>query len=159
MREQRVGFGYDAHRFGGAGPIWLCGVEIDHPIGIEATSDGDVAAHAVCDAILGAAAIGDLGKFFSSSDPEWADVRSVDLTGRCTSLVFDRGFEIVNVDVTIVAESVRIAPHRDAMRGVLSASMRTQIGAVSVKATSTDGLGWVGANEGIAAHAVVTLQR
>ncbi len=159
MGDVRIGHGYDAHRFGGPGPVVLCGQAIDHPLGVEATSDGDVAAHAVCDAVLGAAALGDLGTHFPSGDPQWEGASSLDLVARCTSMVFDRGFEIGNVDVTIVVQDVRVAPHREAMRIALAGVLRLPVGHVSVKATTTDGLGWIGAGEGLAAHAVVTLHR
>jgi 2-C-methyl-D-erythritol 2,4-cyclodiphosphate synthase len=157
--DVRIGFGYDAHRFGGQGPVVLCGVPIEHATGVLATSDGDVAAHAVCDAILGAAAIGDLGTWFPSSDPQWSDVRSLDLVARCVTMVFDRGFDISNVDVTIVAQDLRIAAHRDAMRESLGRAIRLPTTNVSVKATTTDGLGWIGEGHGLAAHAVVLLER
>jgi 2-C-methyl-D-erythritol 2,4-cyclodiphosphate synthase len=155
----RVGFGYDAHRFGGPGPVILAGVPIDYPTGLEGTSDADPAAHAVTDAILGAAAIGDIGTHFPSSDPKWHDADSLELVHICVMKVNDRGYEIANIDLTIIAESVRIAPHRDEMREKLAAACRVQVGSVSVKATTTDGLGWIGANEGIAVHAVVALSR
>lgn len=159
MADQRVGFGYDAHRFGGQGPVILCGVPIDHGSGVVATSDGDVAAHAVCDAVLGAAAIGDLGTFFPSSDPQWNGVSSIDLVAKCVTMVFDRGYDISNVDVTIVAQDVMVAPHRDDMRAELARAVRLSPMNVSVKATTTDGLGWIGAGEGLAAFAVVNLSR
>lgn len=159
MTKIRIGFGYDAHRFGGQGPVILCGVAIGNPTGLEGTSDADPAAHAAIDAILGAAAIGDIGTHFPSADPQWHGADSMELASICAMKVNDRGFEIANIDVTIIAESVRIAPHRDEMREKLATACRVQIGFVSVKATSTDGLGWIGANEGIAAHAVVALSR
>ena len=159
MTDARVGFGYDAHRFGGPGPVTLCGVEIQHDTGLVGTSDADVASHAVCDAILGAAAIGDIGMHFPSDDPQWEGARSLDMAGRCATMVFDRGFELQNVDVTIVAEHVRIGPHSEAMRTALSEVLRLPLLPVSVKATSTDGLGWIGAGEGIAAHAVASMVR
>jgi 2-C-methyl-D-erythritol 2,4-cyclodiphosphate synthase len=159
MSDVRIGYGYDAHRFGGEGPVVLCGQAVDHPRGVEATSDGDVAAHALCDAILGAAAIGDLGMHFPSSDPRWEGASSLDLLARCTAMVFDRGYEIGNADVTIVVQDVRVAPHRDAMRSALAAVLRLPVGHVSVKATTTDGLGWIGDGQGLAAHAIVTIHR
>jgi 2-C-methyl-D-erythritol 2,4-cyclodiphosphate synthase len=155
----RIGFGYDAHRFGGQGPVILCGVAIEHPTGLEGTSDADPAAHALSDAILGAAAIGDIGMHFPSSDPQWHDADSLEIARICSVKVDDRGFEIANIDLTIIAESVLIAPHRDEMRENLAVACRVQVGFVSVKATTTDGLGWIGANEGIAVHAVVSLSR
>lgn len=159
MKGTRVGFGYDAHRFGGEGPVVLCGVDIDHPIGVEATSDGDVGCHAIIDALLGAAAMGDIGSHFPSDDPQWTGARSVDLLRDVVTKVIDRGFDIVNTDVTIVAQSVRVSPHVEAMRDEVAAACRVPKTSVSVKATTTDGLGWIGAGEGLAAQAVVSLQR
>ncbi|MGI9667871.1 MAG: 2-C-methyl-D-erythritol 2,4-cyclodiphosphate synthase [Acidimicrobiia bacterium] len=159
MRESRSGIGYDAHAFGGEGPLMLCGVEVEHSSGLVGTSDADVAVHAVCDAMLGAAAIGDIGQYFPSSDPQWKDANSLDLARQCMTMLHDRGFELSNVDVTIVAESVRVSPHREQMRQALGSALSTQIQAISIKATTTDGLGWIGRDEGIAAMAIVTLQR
>lgn len=159
MKEQRVGFGYDAHRFGGPGPVILCGVSIDHPIGVVATSDGDVGVHALIDAVLGSAAAGDVGTHFPSSDPRWENADSVEMLRTAVRLVFDRGFDIINADVTIIAESLKVAPHRDAMREALTSALRIPPASISVKATSTDGLGFIGADEGLAAYAVVTIQR
>lgn len=159
MNDIRVGFGYDAHRFEGPGPIVIGGVSIESPAGVAATSDGDVAAHALADAVLGAAAVGDLGAFFPSTDARWQDADSLHILGQCVAMVFDRGYDIVNVDVTVVAEAVRIAPHRDAMREALARVLRIPVQHVSVKATTTDRMGWIGAEEGIAAYAVATLTR
>lgn len=159
MKEQRVGFGYDVHRFGGPGPVTLCGVAIDHPVGVVATSDGDVGVHALIDAVLGSAAAGDVGTHFPSSDPQWENADSVEMLRTAVRLVFDRGFDIINADVTIIAESLKVAPHRDAMREALTSALRIPPASISVKATSTDGLGFIGADEGLAAYAVVTIQR
>ena len=164
MKGTRVGFGYDAHRFGGEGPVVLCGVDIDHSTGVEATSDGDVACHAIIDALLGAAAMGDIGSYFPSDDPQWTGARSVDLLRDVVTKIIDRGFDIVNTDVTIVAQSVRVSPfktdtQRARTRDEVAAACRVPKTSVSVKATTTDGLGWIGAGEGLAAQAVVSLQR
>ena len=159
MNDHRVGFGYDAHRFDGPGPVVIAGVTVDSPKGVAATSDGDVAAHALADAVLGSAAVGDLGAFFPSSDPQWQGADSLDILQRCVSMVFDRGFDIVSADVTVVAQSVRVAPHRDEMREAIARVMRIPVQSVSVKGTTTDGMGWVGAEEGLAAYAVVTVRR
>lgn len=159
MADTRFGIGYDAHRFGGPGPVILCGVAIDNEVGLEGTSDADVATHAVCDAILGAAALGDIGMHFPSSDPAWDGARSLDLATRCATMAYDRGLEIANVDVTIVVQHLRIAPHRDDMRQQLAEALRVAFNQVSVKATTTDGLGWIGAGEGIAAYAGAALRR
>lgn len=155
----RIGFGFDAHRFGGDGPIRLAGVEVDATRGVEATSDGDVVAHAIADALLGSLALGDLGTHFPSSDPEMGGIDSMELLTRAARLVEDRAHLIYNVDVTVVSQSIRVAPHRDAMRDRLAAALRVDRSAVSVKATTTDGMGSIGADEGLAATAVVTVSR
>jgi len=157
MKGPRVGLGYDVHRFGGPGPIVLAGVPIDHPVGLLGTSDADVAAHAVCDALLGAAAQGDLGTLFPSDDEQWHGADSMDLLAACVQRVRGAGYDPGNVDVTIVAQSVRVAPHRDTMRANIAVVLQVPILSVSVKATSTDGLGYLGADEGIAAHAVALI--
>lgn len=159
MTIVRTGFGYDVHRFGGDGPVVLCGVELDHPTGILATSDGDVAAHAIADALLGAAAIGDLGTEYPSDDPASEGARSLDMLAQCAIKVQDRGFDIQNVDVVIVVEEIRIAPHRDEMRQHLADALHISLNQISVKGKTTDGLGAIGAGEGLAAQAVVTIQR
>jgi 2-C-methyl-D-erythritol 2,4-cyclodiphosphate synthase len=157
MSAYRVGFGYDAHRFGGEGPVIIAGVAIDHPSGVIGTSDADVACHAVCDALLGAGALGDLGQYFPSDDPKWAGADSTEFVAACASLARKAGFDIGNVDVTVIAQSVRVSPHRQAMRENLAESLGIPVGDVSVKATTTDRLGWIGSGEGLAAHAAVTL--
>jgi 2-C-methyl-D-erythritol 2,4-cyclodiphosphate synthase len=157
MHELRVGSGYDAHRFGGDGPVILAGVRIDHPVGVIGTSDADVASHAVCDALLGAAALGDLGQHFPSEDERWNGADSADFVAACARMVRDAGFEVGNVDVTIIVESVRVSPHRHAMRENLATSLGIAVDKVSVKATTTDRLGWIGTGEGLAASAVVAL--
>jgi len=157
MSGYRVGFGYDAHRFGGEGPVILAGVAIDHPNGVIGTSDADVACHAVCDALLGAGALGDLGQHFPSDDPKWLGAESTGFVSACASRVRKAGFDIGNVDVTIIAQSVRVSPHRQAMRENLAQAVGIPVGDVSVKATTTDRLGWIGSGEGLAAHAAVTL--
>jgi 2-C-methyl-D-erythritol 2,4-cyclodiphosphate synthase len=157
MSIPRVGFGYDAHRFGGEGPVVLAGVSIEHGSGVIGTSDADVASHAVCDALLGAGALGDLGEFFPSDDPRWRGAESIEFVSACGRMVRESGLEIGNVDVTVIVQSVRVSPHRRAMRANLAAALGLDIGVVSVKATTTDGLGWIGSNEGLAAHAVVVL--
>ena len=155
----RVGWGFDAHRIGGPGPMRICGVVVDETRGLVGTSDADVALHAVADAVLGAAALGDLGQFFPSDDPQWADADSADLLARVFRLVDDRGISVESVDVTIIAETVRISPHRSAMKQRLADLMRMPLAHVSVKATTTDGMGFLGRDEGIAAMAVVSLDR
>lgn len=151
----RVGWGFDVHRFGPGSVVVLCGVTVPYDRGVEATSDGDVAAHAVIDALLGAVGAGDLGEHFGVDDPEMEHADSMALLGRTVDLLAERGHRPVSIDVTVISESVRIAPHRDAMRNRLGEALGIATGSVSVKATSTDGLGAIGRDEGIAAAAIV----
>jgi 2-C-methyl-D-erythritol 2,4-cyclodiphosphate synthase len=137
----------------------LAGVVVDRTRGIEATSDGDVVAHAVADALLGALALGDLGVHFPSSDPEMEGIDSMELLARVVRKIEDRAHLVGNVDVTVVAQSVRVGPHRDEIRDRLAAVLRIDRSAVSVKATTTDGMGSIGRDEGIAVAAAVTLYR
>jgi 2-C-methyl-D-erythritol 2,4-cyclodiphosphate synthase len=153
----RVGWGFDAHRFGGRGPIRLGGVVVDAGRGLLGTSDADVLAHAVADAILGGAALGDLGTFFPSDDPAWEGADSMDLLRRVVAAAAGAGFRVSSVDATVIAETVRVGPHRDAIRASLAAVLGLAPGATSVKATSTDGMGFAGRDEGVAAVAVVVL--
>jgi 2-C-methyl-D-erythritol 2,4-cyclodiphosphate synthase len=153
----RVGWGIDIHPLSPVPPVILGGVVVDQSRGVDATSDGDVAAHAVCDALLGAAALGDLGQHFPSSDPRWSGVSSLDLLRTVVSMAADVGVVATFVDVTVVAQSVRVSPHREAIRSGLAGALGLDVGAVSVKATTTDGLGLVGRGEGIAAMAAVTV--
>jgi 2-C-methyl-D-erythritol 2,4-cyclodiphosphate synthase len=153
----RSGLGFDAHRFAPQGRVILAGVVASETHGVAATSDGDVVAHAVADAILGAAALGDLGDLFPSDDPQWKDVDSMVLLGTVVSRLDRLALHPANVDVTVIAQDVRVAPHRERMRANLAAVLQIPGEAVSVKATTTDHMGAVGRNEGIAAMAIVTL--
>lgn len=153
----RVGWGCDAHRFGGPGPTLLGGVEVDGARGVEATSDGDVLAHAAADALLGAAALGDLGALFPSGDPRWRGADSMALLAEVTARVDAAGYRVASLDATVIAERVRVAPHREAIRTRLAGVLGVEAGAVSVKATSTDGLGFLGRDEGLAAVVVAVL--
>jgi 2-C-methyl-D-erythritol 2,4-cyclodiphosphate synthase len=155
----RVGNGFDAHRFSSTGSIIIGGVVVDGTRGVVATSDGDVLAHAVADALLGAAAVGDLGDLFPSSDPVWADADSMTLLSTVVRRLDGLGYRVASVDVTVIAESVRISPHRAAIRANLAAVLDVPGDAVSVKATTTDGMGFLGRNEGIAALATACMQR
>lgn len=149
----RVSWGFDAHRLVPSGSVRLGGVVVDGDRGVEATSDGDVLAHAVADAVLGLDSRGDLGEFFPSSDPQWVDADSMELLRAVVAGVTS---SIQFVDVTVIAEEVRVSPHRQAIRKNLAAALEIPVERVSVKATSTDGLGFVGRGEGLAAVAVVT---
>lgn len=153
----RIGWGFDAHRIGSEGPMIIGGVVVAEDRGLVGTSDGDVALHAVADAILGAAALGDLGTHFPSTDEQWHGADSADLLSQVVVMARGAGLLVDSVDVTIVAETVRIGPHRESIRTKLAGALDLPIGRVSVKATSTDGMGFVGSDEGIAAVAVVVL--
>lgn len=156
----RIGTGFDVHPFATdtARPLVLCGVTVEDGPGLEGHSDADVGAHAVADALLGAAALGDLGSRFGVDDPEVAGAASLDgLLAAVVADVHAAGFEVGNVDLTLLAERPRLAPYRDAMRARLAAVLRCDLGAVSVKATTTDGLGALGRAEGIAAQAACLL--
>lgn len=153
----RVGWGVDAHRFRDGGFVLLGGVIVDDARGVVATSDGDVAAHALTDALLGAAALGDLGTYYPSSDPRWEEADSMGILRDTVARVAAAGFRPHNIDITIVAESVRIGPHRERIRASFATALGIDLAAVSVKATTTDTLGFTGRDEGIAALAVATL--
>ena len=149
----RVSWGFDAHRFGGTAPVVLAGVVVDEGRGIEATSDGDLVAHAVADALLAVAGLGDMGTHFPSSDPQWRDADSMELLAQVVEM---SQLEISFVDVTVIAQDLRIAPHRKAMRANLASVLGVSVELVAVKATTTDHLGAIGAGEGLAVTAVVT---
>jgi len=154
----RVGWGVDAHRFAPEGFVLLGGVIVDESRGVMATSDGDVAAHALTDAVLGAAALGDLGEFYPSSDPRWTGEDSMVILRDALARAAAAGFRPTSADVTVVAQSIRIAPHRDTIRTAFAATLGIPLGACSVKATTTDSLGFIGRDEGIAALAVVVME-
>ncbi len=154
----RTGFGIDAHRFSPSGTVKLAGVVVDENRGVAATSDGDVVAHAVTDAVLGAAALGDMGDHFPSSDARWRGADSLEMLAHVVAMGRTAGLAVTSVDVTVLAETVLVAPHRHSMRANLADRLGIDPAAVSVKATTTDGLGWLGADEGIAATAVVMLE-
>ena len=155
MSQLRVGMGFDAHKFGGTPPLILGGVVVDEALGLEATSDGDAAAHAVCDALLGAVGLGDMGTHFPSSDERWRGADSMLMLDTVQKMVRASGWWVNNVDLTIIAQKVRIDPHREAIKLALCDLLETD--AVSVKATTTDGMGFTGRGEGLAAVAVVTI--
>ena len=155
MKMMRVGFGYDAHRLTPGRPLVLGGVEIPHPLGLSGHSDADVLTHALGDALLGAVAAGDLGRHFPDNDPAYQGISSLILLERIMTVVQDRGFQPVNVDVTVVAEQPRLAPHIPRMIDNLALILGLAPEAVSIKATSTEKMGFAGREEGISAYAVV----
>ena len=154
----RIGQGYDAHRFKSGDNIILGGVEIPFDKGLAAHSDGDVLLHAICDALLGASALGDIGSHFPDSDPGLKDVSSRDLLRRVTELLREAGYALCNIDATVIAEQPRISPHVRAMRENIAADTGLAIDAVSIKATTTERMGFTGRGEGIAASAVCMVE-
>jgi 2-C-methyl-D-erythritol 4-phosphate cytidylyltransferase / 2-C-methyl-D-erythritol 2,4-cyclodiphosphate synthase len=156
--ETRIGTGFDVHAFGAGDKVILCGIEIPHTQALEGHSDADVALHAVTDAILGAISEGDIGSHFPPSDPQWRGAPSRVFLEHAASLVTSRDGSIGNIDLTIICEAPKIGPHRDAMRQSLSNILKIDSGRVSVKATTTEKLGFTGRGEGIAAQAAVTVR-
>lgn len=155
----RVGLGYDSHRFAEGRRLVLGGVEIAHATGLSGHSDADAVAHAVTDALLGAASLGDIGRHFPPTDERWRDADSIDLLRQAGQLAAERNYQVVNVDVTVVCEAPKISPHADAMCDRLATALGIAPAFVSVKAKTNEGLGWVGRGEGIAAMAVVLVDR
>lgn len=155
----RTGMGYDVHRLAEGEQLWLGGISIEHEKGLSGHSDADVAIHALVDALLGAVGAGDIGQHFPPSDPKWRGAASSAFLTHAAALVAEAGYEIANVDLTIICEAPKIGPHRDAMRARLAKLLGLDLGQVSVKATTTERLGFTGRGEGIAAQAVATVQR
>jgi len=155
----RFGHGFDAHRFAQGRPFVLGGVRIPYESGPLGHSDADVLAHALSDAILGAAALGDLGEHFPDTDPQWKEADSMRLLAACAALVRGQGYELGNVDATVVVQAPRLAPHVPAMRMRVAETLRIELDAVSVKAKTSEGMGYTGDGTGIAAYAVASLVR
>lgn len=153
----RIGHGYDVHRFGEGDFITLGGVQIPHPQGLVAHSDGDVVLHALTDALLGAAALGDIGQHFPDTDPRFKGADSRKLLRHALSLLQAQGWKVANVDATIVAQAPKMAAHIPAMRVAIAADLQVALDQVNVKATTTEKLGFVGREEGVAVHAVALL--
>ena len=153
----RIGQGYDVHRLEVGEELWLCGVQIPHDKGLSGHSDADVALHAITDAVLGAIGAGDIGTHFPPSDPQWRGARSAQFLAHAVKLAREAGYEIGNVDLTLICEAPKIGPHRPAMRAAVAEIMGTSENAVSIKATTTEKLGFTGRGEGIAAQAIVLL--
>ena len=150
----RIGHGFDVHAFGDGDHVMLGGVRVPHDRGVLAHSDGDVVIHALCDAMLGALALGDIGRHFPPSDPQWKGADSRAFLRHCNALLRDRGWRLGNADITVVCERPKVGPHAEAMRAALAEDLGVAIDAVSVKATTTETLGFTGRGEGIAAQAV-----
>ncbi|MGY6519116.1 MAG: 2-C-methyl-D-erythritol 2,4-cyclodiphosphate synthase [Lysobacteraceae bacterium] len=157
MTPFRIGHGFDVHAFGEGDHVTLGGVRIPHDRGLVAHSDGDVALHALCDAIFGALALGDIGRHFPPSDPRWRDADSRDFLRHARALADERGWAVGNVDLTLVCEAPKIGPHVDAIRAAVAAELGVDADAVGVKATTTERLGFTGRGEGIAAMASVLM--
>jgi 2-C-methyl-D-erythritol 2,4-cyclodiphosphate synthase len=155
----RVGCGFDVHAFGPGDFLMLGGVRVPHARGVLAHSDGDVLLHALCDALLGAAGLGDIGEHFKDSDPQWRGADSALFVTRVCAMLRERGLTVLNADLTLIAGAPKLAPHRAAMRTRIAALLGVAPACVNLKATTTEGLGFLGRAEGIAAQAVVLLER
>lgn len=153
----RVGFGFDTHRLVAGRPLWLGGIEVPHTVGALGHSDADVLLHAICDALLGATGLGDIGHHFPDTDERWKGADSKVLLGHVVRLLKERGWRVGNVDSTLVLERPKIQPHIEAMRAVLAPLLGVEAEAVSIKATTNEKLGFVGREEGVCAYAVATV--
>ena len=157
--QLRIGNGYDIHRLVSGRPLILGGIRLDHPLGLDGHSDADVLVHALMDALLGALSLGDIGRHFPPEDPRWKGADSLQLLERVMELVRARGWQVVNVDAVVVAEQPKLKPHSEAMRAAIAARLAVEPDQVGVKATTNEGLGPTGRQEGIACHAVALLQK
>ncbi|OCG22571.1 2-C-methyl-D-erythritol 2,4-cyclodiphosphate synthase [Gilliamella sp. App4-10] len=155
----RIGHGFDVHKFGGEGPITLAGVKIPYQYGLIAHSDGDVVLHAITDALIGALALGDIGKLFPDTDPKYKGIDSRVLLKEVYSLVQVKGYELINLDTTIIAQEPKMRSHIDQMRVNIAEDLKVHFDQISVKATTTEQLGFTGRKEGIACQAVVLLSK
>ena len=155
----RIGHGFDVHAFGEGDHVMLGGVRIPFARGLDAHSDGDVVIHALCDAMLGALALGDIGTHFPPADPRWRDADSRAFLRHCNALVRERGWMLGNADITVICERPKVGPHAAAMRAMLADDLGVDVDAVSIKATTTETLGFTGRGEGIAAQATCLLAR
>lgn len=159
MSKLRIGQGYDVHAFGPGDYVTLAGVRIPHGAGVKAHSDGDVILHALCDALLGAAALGDIGVHFPDTDPQWRGADSRVFVRHVLQLLTELGYTVVNVDVTLLADAPRIGKHRDAMRANIAADLGIAADCVNIKATTSEGLGFIGRREGLACQAIALLEK
>ncbi len=155
----RVGFGYDSHRLVADRPFMLGGVHVPHEKGGLGHSDADVLLHAICDALLGAAALGDIGIHFPDTDPVWKGADSRELLAQVVKLLLDQGWKVGNVDCTIVLERPKVKPHSEAMRKVIAGLLAVELDAISVKASTNEKMGFVGREEGVCAYAVALIER
>ncbi len=153
----RVGFGFDVHAFGPGDHVWLAGVRVPHSHGIVAHSDGDVLLHALCDALLGAVALGDIGQHFPDTDPQWRGAASHQFVTHCLGLVRARGYVVGNADLTLLAEAPRLKAYREPMQQRVAELLEVPVDAVGLKATTTEQMGFTGRQEGLAAQAAVML--
>ncbi len=153
----RIGHGYDAHIFAEGRPLILGGVTIPYEKGLAAHSDGDAVIHALCDALLGAAALGDIGSYFPDTDSEFKNIDSRILLKKVMELVREKNLELINADITIQAQAPKMAPYLDEMKKNLASDLDTEAGNINIKATTTEGMGFIGRKEGIAVHAVTLL--
>ena len=153
----RIGFGFDVHRLSEGYPLWMGGVRLEHSKGLEGHSDADVLIHAICDALLGAAALRDIGYHFPPSDPQYKGIDSKILLARAMELVRSQGYELGNIDATIAAEQPKLNPHIPDMQRVLAEGIQVEVSDISLKATTTEKLGFTGREEGISAYAVALL--
>lgn len=154
----RIGHGYDAHRFAAGYPLILGGVRIPHSKGLEAHSDGDAVIHSLCDALLGAAALGDIGSYFPDTDATYKNIDSRILLRKVVALLHEQSYSIGNIDITILAQAPKMAPHISGMRSNLASDMGVDISAINIKATTTEKMGFIGREEGIAVYAVALIQ-
>ena len=154
----RIGFGYDIHRLVRGRLLVLGGVTIPSDLGLEGHSDADVVLHALMDALLGAAALGDIGRHFPNTEPQWKGVASTVLLSKVSQLLKERDYRVINADITLVLESPKVMRHADEMRSLIAGILEAPADAISVKATTSDGLGFVGAREGAAAYAVALIE-
>lgn len=159
MTGLRIGQGYDVHAWEAGDHVMLGGVRIAHTQAVRAHSDGDVLLHALCDALLGAAALGDIGMHFPDTDPQWRGADSRAFVRHVRGLLVAQGFAIVNVDATVLAEAPRLGKHRQTMREYIAADLQIALDRVNVKATTSEGLGFVGRREGLACHAIALLEK
>lgn len=159
MTDIRIGQGFDVHAFGDGDHVMLGGVRVAHERGVLAHSDGDVVLHALCDAMLGALALGDIGKHFPPSDDRWKGADSRAFVRHCNALIAEKGWKVGNADVTVVCERPKVGPHAQAMRELIAQDLGIGLDDISVKATTSEKLGFTGRGEGIAAQAVVLLVR